>query len=148
MKTIIFVCHGNICRSPAAEYIFKKIIKERGIEDKFNVFSRALSYEEIGHDIYPPMIEVLEDNNIPLKRHYAQIITKDDYDNADYIFYMDESNRRIINYMFKDTKGIIFPIFYYTSEIKNIEDPWYTDRFELVYRQIYKCVLDILNNIE
>lgn len=148
MKTIIFVCHGNICRSPAAEFIFKKIIKDRNIMDKFHVFSRALSNEESGHDIYPPMMEVLDDNHIPYDRHYAKRISKEEYDQADYIFYMDDSNKRIINYMFDDVKVIIHPIYMFTDEIKYIEDPWYTDRFNLVFHQIYKCVIDILNNIE
>ena len=148
MKTIIFVCHGNICRSPAAEYICKKLLKEQHKENDFLVFSRALSNEETGHDIYPPMMEVLMDNNIPFNRHYARIITKSDYESADYIFYMDDSNKRIINYMFDDYKNIILPIYQYTSSVRYIEDPWYTDRFNLVYKQIYQCVIDILNNIE
>ena len=147
MKTIIFVCHGNICRSPAAEYIFKKRIKELHKEDEFNVYSRALSYEEIGHDIYPPMKDELDRRNIPYQRHFARIITKEEYNEADYIFYMDRSNKSIISYMFDDIKGIIHPIFEYTPSISNIEDPWYTDRFHLVCDQIEKCISDILNNI-
>ena len=147
MKTICFVCHGNICRSPAAEYICKKLLIDQHKEKDFYIFSRALSNEESGHDIYPPMMEELIDNNIPISRHYARIITKEDYDKSDYIFYMDESNKRIINYRLDDTKGIIHPIFLYTKSINNIEDPWYTDRFHLVFQQIYQCIIDILNNI-
>ena len=147
MKTIIFVCHGNICRSPAAEYIFKKKIKELNREDEFNVFSRALSYEEIGHDIYPPMKEELDDRNVPYHRHFANIISKDEFDKADYIFYMDKSNKNIISYMFNDDRHIVHPIFEYTPSISNIEDPWYTDRFSFVFEQIEKCITDILNNI-
>ena len=147
MKTIIFVCHGNICRSPAAEYIFKKKIKELHREDEFLVYSRALSYEETGHDIYPPMKDELDYRGVPYQRHFARIISKSEYDEADYIFYMDRSNKNIINYMFDDIKNIIHPIFIFTPSITNIEDPWYTDRFSLVFDQIEKCVSDILKNI-
>ena len=147
MKTIIFVCHGNICRSPAVEWLFNKYIKELHLEDKFKVVSRSLSYEEIGNDIYPPMKRELKRRNIPFERHYANIITEEDYDLADYIFYMDDSNRYIIERMFNDSRHIIHPIYMFTPDIKYIEDPWYTDRFEHVVNLIDKCVQDILKNI-
>ena len=147
MKTIIFVFHGNICRSPAAEFIFKKIIKENNLEDQYHVYSRALSYEEIGNDIYPPMKEELRYNKIPFAYHEANILTKREVEEADIIFYMDESNRRIIEYMFKDNLDKFEPIFKYTPSIKKVEDPWYTRRFNFVVKQIEECIKDILKNI-
>ena len=89
MKKIVFVCHGNICRSPTVEYVFKHIAKELGREDEFVVVSKATSYEEIGNDIYPPMKRALIDLNIPFSSHRASRFTKEDYESADYIFYMD-----------------------------------------------------------
>ena len=148
MKKIIFVCLGNICRSPAAEYVFKKIIKDRGLENNFEVISRATSFEEVGNDIYPPMKQELRRQDIPFNSHRATRITQSDYDSADYIFYMEETNKRSLDYMIKDTQNKIMPIYKFTSGITRIEDPWYSDRYELVVTQITKCVNDILENIE
>lgn len=140
MKKIIFICHGNICRSPAAEYIMKHLSKE------YDVCSKATSYEEIGNDIYPPMKRVLNQHNIPFDRHYASRITNKDFLEADYIFYMDEENHYSLIRMFGNSNKIL-PIYQYTSSINEIEDPWYTGRYELVFAQIYQCIKDILNNI-
>ena len=147
MKTIIFVCHGNICRSPAAEFIFKKLLKENDLENEYLVYSRALSYEEIGNDIYSPMKEELRYNHIPFTYHEAQILSEKEVKEADVIFYMDESNRRIIEYMFKDYLDKFKPIFIYTSSINKIEDPWYTRRFNLVVKQLEECLKDMIKNI-
>lgn len=147
MKTIIFVCHGNICRSPAAKYIFDKIVQDLRGNNEFFAISRAVSYEEIGNNIYPPMKETLRRNNIPFSHHYANIISREDYEKADYIFYMDESNKRRLSNIVDDYKHICFPIFKFTPEIREIEDPWYTGRYQLVVEQITKCVNDILHNI-
>lgn len=141
MKKIIFVCHGNICRSPAGEYIFKSL------NGKFDVISRATSYEEIGNDIYPPMKRELIRNNIPFKRHYAQRISDKEFIEADYIFYMDEENYYSLISRFGHSDKII-PIYKYTPSINEIEDPWYTGRFDKVFNQIYQCIKDILDNIE
>ena len=140
MKKIIFVCHGNICRSVAAEYIMKKLSKD------YLVCSRATSFEEIGNDIYPPMKKVLRDHNIPFDRHYASRINYQDYSEADYIFYMDDENKYSLIRMFGDSKKIL-PIYNYSEGIDEIEDPWYTGRYELVYQQIYTCITDILKNL-
>ena len=147
MKTIIFVCHGNICRSPAAEYIFKDEIKRRGREDEFNVYSLALSNEETGNDIYPPMKRELTRVGIPFSFHAARRIDASDYQKADLIFYMDDSNRRIISYLLDDKDNKIKPIYLYSKGIYEIEDPWYTGYFTKVVQQIKTCVNDILDNI-
>ena len=141
MKKIIFVCHGNICRSVCAEYIMKYLSKE------YDVTSRATSLEEIGNDIYPPMKKVLLENHIPFDRHYASRINKEDYDNADYIFYMDNENYYSLIRMFGEHSHKIIPIYKYSNNINEIEDPWYTGRYTHVYKQIYQCIIDILNNI-
>ncbi|MCF0117480.1 MAG: low molecular weight phosphotyrosine protein phosphatase, partial [Bacilli bacterium] len=127
MKTIVFVCHGNICRSVAAEYIAKKIVKEKGLEAQFYIFSRATSREEIGNDIYPPMKRELKMRGIPFESHSAQQITQRDYDYADYVFYMDARNYANLMRSMSDTKNIMRPITYFEKDISEIEDPWYTD---------------------
>ena len=137
---IIFVCHGSICRSPAAEFIFKNLC------DKHHVISRAISHEEIGNDIYPPMKRELNKRDIPFSRHYATYITDEDFANADYIFYMDSSNRYLLTRKFGESNKIL-PIFYFTPGIDEIEDPWYTDNYEKVVNQITTCIKDIIKNI-
>ena len=140
MKKIVFVCHGNICRSVAAEYIMKSM------SNQYVVISRATSFEEIGNDIYPPMKRELLSNNIPFERHYARRIDRDDYMSADYIFYMDEENYSFLYRMFgNDPK--IKPIYEWTPSITEIEDPWYTGRFNVVVQQITECIKDILKSI-
>ena len=138
MKKIIFVCHGNICRSPAAEYIMKNLTNE------YEIISRATSYEEIGNDIYPPMKRELMKNSIPFSRHFATKITYEDYESADYIFYMDEENRYSLERMFHNSNKIM-PIYKFTPSINEIEDPWYTGRFDVVVKRITLCVKDIIN---
>lgn len=140
-KKIVFVCHGNICRSVAAEYVMKSLT------DKYDVSSRATSFEEIGNDIYPPMKRELLNNNIKFDRHFAQRIDIYDYNDADYIFYMDEENHHSLVRMFGDSNKIK-PIYEWTPSINEIEDPWYTGRYHLVLSQIIQCIKDILNNIE
>lgn len=147
MKTIIFVCHGNICRSPAGEYICKHLVNSLGRSHEFNIFSRAVSLEEIGNDIYYPMKRELIKNNIPINRHYAKRISQSDYDKADYIFYMDSSNKYYLDRMFNDERNIIKHVNVFSSGIGDIEDPWYTGRFDVVVSQITKCVQSILENI-
>ena len=141
MKKIVFVCHGNICRSVAAEYIMKSMT------DQYEAISRATSFEEIGNDIYPPMKRELANNNIPFERHYARRIDRDDYASADYVFYMDDENYSFLYRMFGDDPKIK-PIYEWTPSITEIEDPWYTGRFNVVVNQITQCVKDILDNIK
>ena len=143
MKNIIFVCHGNICRSVAAEFIAKQMDKD----GRFNIISKATSLEEIGNDIYPPMKRELNRQSIPVSYHQASRINQKDYDWADIIFYMDDENKYSLKYMFDDIQNKSKPIYQYTEGIYEIEDPWYTRNFQSVVNQITMCVKDILNNI-
>ena len=140
---IIFVCHGNICRSVAAEYI----AKQTDTNHRFDIVSRATSFEEIGNDIYPPMKQELFKQGIPFGPHRATRITQGDYDSADYIFYMDDENKYYLNKIVVDTQNKVKPIYLFTPEIYEIEDPWYTRNFHKVVEQIKQCVKDIFNNI-
>ena len=147
MKTIIFICHGSICRSPAAAFIALKYLKERGRDGEFNILIRATSSEEIGNDVYPPMKRELFRRGVPLHPHAAQRIRQIDYDNADYLFYMDEENRWSLNRQINDYKGILYPINKWTPHIDEVEDPWYTGRYSLVCDEIEECIKDIFANI-
>lgn len=140
---IIFVCHGNICRSVAAEFI----AKAQDFDKKHNIISRATSYEEIGNDIYPPMKAELSRQGISFTRHEAQRINQKDYDWADVIYYMDDENKYSLRYMFNDDKEKIKPIYEYSEGLHEIEDPWYTRNFTIVVNQIKRCVNDIFAHI-
>ena len=147
MKTIIFVCHGSICRSPAAAFMARKYLKELGREDEFKILIRATSSEEIGNDVYPPMKRELIRRGVPLYPHAAQRIRQIDYDNADYIFYMDYENQYSLMRQIDDYKSILFPINKWTNSITEIEDPWYTGRYQLVCDEIEECLKDIFAKI-
>ena len=147
MKTIIFVCHGSICRSPAAAFIAKNYLKELGRDREFNILIRATSSEEIGNDVYPPMKRELYRRGIPLYPHHAQRIRQEDYDVADYVFYMDEENHYSLLRQIDDYKHIIFPINKWTRDVVEIEDPWYTGRYEKVCDEITDCIHSIFQNI-
>lgn len=137
---ITFVCHGSICRSPAAEMIFKSLSNEH------EVISRALTHEEIGNDIYPPMKRELMRAGIPFTPHHATFISLDDFETSDYIFYMDAENKFMLTRRFGNSDKIL-PIFYFTDGINEIEDPWYTGNFKKVVNQITTCVKDIILNL-
>lgn len=140
MTRVLFVCHGSICRSPMAEFIFKKMVKDRGLADIYHCESRAVSSEELGNDIYPPAKRCLDKHGIPYTRHYATRITSRDYEEFDVIFVMDDSNlyrlKRIVND--RDNKVLKLNGF-------DIEDPWWTDNFDKVYDEIVQGIEKFLD---
>ena len=148
MKRILFLCLGSICRSPAAEMLFRLECKKRGIENEYEVTSLALSSEEEGNPIYPPMKRELFSRGIPLYPHTSRKVTQKDLEEADEIFYMDGDNLRRISYLFSLPEGKAKPIFAYTERIYEIEDPWYTGRYAKVVDEIQTCVQDILDHLE
>ena len=130
MTKILFVCHGNICRSPMAEFIMKDLIRKKGLQDKIYVESCATSTEEIGNDIDYRAKEKLEENGVPYSKRKARQMTKNDYDRFDYIILMDYNNLRYLMRLgIEDTKQ--------KMQIWGIEDPWYTGNFTKAYNEIY-----------
>lgn len=144
MKTrVLFVCHGNICRSPMAEFIFKDLIKNRGLEDNFLVQSSATSSEEIwngvGNPVYPPAKAELEKHNISCGDKRAVLLKKSDYDKYNLIICMDSKNMRNMLRIFgsdKDKK--LFKLMDFTTRKGDVSDPWYSRNFEIAYRDIYE----------
>lgn len=136
MYKVMFVCHGNICRSCMAEYVFKSMVDD----EKISVTSRATSFEEIGNDIYPPIKEVLKRHNIKYGKHSASRITKDDYLENDLIIVMDDYNitnlSRIIG---SDNLGKVHKSKEFIGSKDDIMDPWYTRDFEGCFLEIYDC---------
>ena len=143
MTRIMFVCHGNICRSPMAEFIFKKMIRERGLEDRFVVASSATSTEEIwggvGNPVYPPAKEELARHGISCDGKRAVQLRRDDYDKYDLFVGMDSANIRNMHRMLGgDPAGKIHKLMDYTSRGGDVADPWYSERFDIAYRDIYE----------
>ena len=135
---VLFICHGNICRSVSAEYIFNKLIRERKVEDDFTVDSAATSTEEIGNPIYPPMERALRNHNIPIGDHRARQVKRSDYEKYDLIIAMDEENMYYLGRILgEDTEGKVHYLMEYTDDPHaKIEDPWYTRDFEKAYQDI------------
>lgn len=137
MHKVLFVCYGNICRSPMALMIFQEIIRQNQKEDFFFCDSCATSFEEIGNDIYPPIKKKLEEKQIPYSKHQAKIFRKEFYDMFDYIIVMEESNKYELLRLVDDKEGKIHLLLEYTEKVRDIEDPWYTRDFEKAYQDIY-----------
>ena len=145
MIKVLMVCHGNICRSPIAEFIMKDKIKKLKLEKQFFIDSCGVSNEEAGNRIYPKAFNTLVKHNILNASHLARQMTNSDYENFDYIFMMDKSNIRNFNRLFgSDYSNKISLITEYLDGIEDIEDPWYTDNFELIFNQIEVAIENIL----
>ena len=147
MKKIIFVCHGNICRSPMAEFIFKDLIRRKGIENEFYIESAAVSTEEIGNPIYPPAKRCLNAHGIPFdKNKTARQITRADYDRFDLIICMDRMNLRWLRYIIPDDpQNKVHLMMSYADIDRDVADPWYTGDFEATYRDITTACESFLN---
>lgn len=135
---IIFCCHGNICRSPMAEFIFKDKIRSRGLNEQFYVESAAVSTEEIGNSIYPPAKRCLNAHGIPFDTSKtARQITRADYDRFDLIICMDRMNLRWLKYIIpNDPAGKVRLMMSYAGQDRDVADPWYTGDFETTYRDL------------
>ena len=143
MKRIMFVCHGNICRSPMAEFIFKDMIKKKGMENEFYVASSATSSEEIrgecGNPVYPPARAELARHGIRCDGKRAIRLQKSDYAKYDLFVGMDSANIRNMHVILGgDPDGKIRKLMDCTSRPGDVADPWYSDRFDIAYRDIYE----------
>lgn len=139
MKKIMFVCHGNICRSPMAEFIMKDIVKKAGYADDFLINSSATSTEEIGNNIYPPAQREMKKRKIPFDNHYAVQLKPSDYDKYDLFVLMDRNNELNICRIFKnDTEHKIHRLLEFAGRNDDVSDPWYTRRFDIAFDDIYE----------
>lgn len=141
MIRVLFICLGNICRSPMAEFIMKSIISERGLSDRFYIASAATSTEEIwngvGNPVYPPAKRELAKHGISCEGKRAVQITKADYGKYDYILGMEERNiRNILRIVGKDPEHKVKLLLDYSDHPRDIADPWYTGNFESTYRDV------------
>lgn len=145
---ILFICHGNICRSPMAEMIMKELVRQKGLEAKFEISSMAATTEEIGQDMYPPAKRALTAHRIPYTKRKAALITMKDYDWADYIIAMDEENIHDLSRLTQgDPEKKVSRLLYWAGEKRDMADPWYTGNFEKTYEDIEKGCRAVLEKL-
>lgn len=137
MIKILFICHGNICRSPMAEFLFKDLVARRGLADQFEIASAATSREEIGNPVHWGTREKLRECGISVAGKYAVQMTRADYKKYDYLLGMDQYNiRNMSRIVGSDPEGKIRRLLDFTDHPRDIADPWYTGNFDATYRDI------------
>lgn len=148
MIKILFVCHGNICRSPMGEFIMKDLVQKAGLQTKFYIESAATSTEEIGNVVYPPARRKLAEHGIGCAGKTARQLRRDDYLKWDYLVGMDEANRRNMNRICGgDPEGKISLLLDHTPRPREVADPWYTGDFERTWRDILEGCTALLEEI-
>ena len=137
MTKILFVCHGNICRSPMAEFLFKDMVKKRSVQDEFLIESAATSYEEIGNPVHPGTKRKLAEHGISAKGKQARKLLKSDYDNYDLFIGMDSANiRNMLRIFGSDPQNKVKKMLEYAGSDRDVADPWYTGNFDVTYDDI------------
>jgi len=151
MIKVLFVCLGNICRSPMAQFVFSQMAEENGVADQFEVDSAATEiYNEMCHaGIYYGAREILKAKHVPFTEHYSRQIRPADYEYYDYIIAMDDSNiRNIQSITGQDVKHKIHRLLDFTNHPRNISDPWYTGNFEESYQDIVEGCRAFLDSLK
>ena len=147
--SILFVCHGNICRSPMAEFMMKDMVSKAGLSGSVYVESAATSREEIGNDMYPPARRKLTQERIPFERRSARQITPSDYDRFDYIILMEQYNYRNAMRIFgDDPEDKVKLLLDFAGSGRDIADPWYTGNFDRTYDDLVEGLTALLHYIE
>jgi len=143
---ILFVCHGNICRSPMAEFVMKHLVHEAGRDAEFYIESAATSTEELGNEVYPPARRKLAEHGISCKGKTARQMTSSDYARFDLLIGMDARNiRNMERICGADPEGKIHQLMDYTQRPGDVADPWYTGNFEATWRDVYEGCTALLN---
>ena len=153
MIRVLFVCLGNICRSPMAEMVFKDMINQKGLSQEFYIDSAATSTEAIGEGIHYGTRGILEEKEIPFKQHISRQMTKEDYNSFDYILGMEDKNiRNILRIIGQDKENKVYRLLDFSENPRDIADPWYTGNFEITYNDVEegctKFLEYLLNNKE
>ena len=141
MIKILFICHGNICRSPMGEFVLKDMVKKAGLEDRFEIASAAVSREELGNPVYPPARRELQKHGIACDGHRAHQITQREYDYYDRIYYMDRSNARWLSRLLQSTEKCV-PLL-----PRDVADPWYTGDFGQTWEDIVEGCRRIMEEV-
>ncbi len=145
MISILFVCHGNICRSPMAEFVMKDLVERKGLKDSYRIESCATSNEELGHDMYPPAKDELDRRGVPYSRRAARRMTSADYGRFDLIVAMDNQNLRNMRpFVGDDPDGKVSLMMSHAGEDRGVADPWYTGDFSATYRDVLRACEGLL----
>ena len=149
MIKILFICHGNICRSPMAEFVMKKLVAEAGLSEQFEIASAATSTEEIGNSVYPPARRKLAEHGIDCVGKTARQMTRQDYAYYDYVIAMDHNNLRNMKRMFgEDIDHKISLLLDYTQHLGDVADPWYTGDFEATWVDVLEGCKGLLEYLK
>lgn len=149
MIKILFVCHGNICRSPMAEFVMKDLVKKAGRASEFEIASAATSTEEIGNPVYPPARRKLAEHGISCTGKTARQLTRADYGRWDLLIGMDQANLRNMRLLFpNDPEQKLHLLMDYTSRPGQVADPWYTGDFEATWRDVLEGCQGLLDKLQ
>lgn len=148
MIKILFICHGNICRSPLAEFIMKDLVKKEGLENNFYIASCATSTEEIGNRVYPPIARILDRLGIDYSEKRATQVKKSDYEKYDYLICMDSNNiRNLLRIIGSDTENKVHLLLDF-ADGGYVADPWYSDDFETCLNDVTRGCKALLENLK
>ena len=149
MIKILFVCHGNICRSTMAESIMKELVRRKGIADQYYIDSAATSMEEVGEPMYSPAARKLKEKGIPVGNHYARVLKRKDYQDFDLLIGMDRYNVRNMEYLFGgDREHKIRKMMQYAGSDRDVADPWYTGNFEATWQDLIVAIEKLIEITE
>ncbi len=149
MLRILFVCHGNICRSPMAEFIMRKLVEDAGVAAHYDIASAATSTEELGNSVYPPAQRKLAEHGITCKGKRARQLTATDYDRYDMLIGMDTHNIRNMRRMCGgDPDGKISMLLEHAGRTDDVADPWYTGDFDATWRDCVEGCTALLNELQ
>lgn len=146
---VLFICHGNICRSPMAEFVMKHLVARAGLSERFEIASAATSTEEIGNGVYPPARRKLAEHGISCEGKTARQVRRSDYEAYDYLVVMDQANRRNLSYIIgPDTKGKVSLLLDFAGRPgQEVADPWYTGDFEATWQDVCAGCRGLLNEL-
>lgn len=148
MIKILFICHGNICRSTMAEFVFKDLVAKEGWADQFYIESAATSREEIGNDTHPGTKRKLTEVGIPYTKRKARQVTRQDYDTYDYLIIMDQENQSGLNRIIgADSDKKVFKLLDFAGQNRDIADPWYTGNFDETYDDVVEGCQALLEKL-
>ena len=148
MIKILFVCHGNICRSPMAEFVMKDLVKKAGVAHLFEIASAAVSREELGNPVYPPARRKLAENGISCDGKTARQVTRADYAYYNRLICMDTSNLRNLNRIIgSDPEGKVSLLLEHAGSSRSVADPWYTGDFDTTWDDVMAGCIGLLNEL-